>query len=188
MGKFFFYLILFAIGPLLLRADGAQLKTDYSLRSETIVEAYIATDSRRCSSKFGIFHHCNFAYSADGERQDFDYNFFAFGAPDIVRIQKGANSGQLTTTVGQDYFWHRAVTVGLGLLLSGFMVLALLSPIFLGRDEDEDFGSTIPRDWHGGSPNVGRAGHGPAPASPQAYAPRTGFGQAKPQGFGRRTQ
>lgn len=177
MGKVLFYLLFLVFGPLLFWLEGDQLKTDYSLRSETIVNANIPTTFRYCRSKVFIWHSCSFDYIVAGENQEFNYQFFALGAPDTVFIQKGVESGRLTTTVGQDYFWHRAVTILIGFAVSGFTLLAMVAPLLFRREEeDDDFGNSIPSNWK-------QAQQQPHTLNPQT---RNGFGQAKPQGFGRR--
>lgn len=120
-------------------------------------------------------------YRLDGESEEFDYTFLALRSPDTVVIQKGQQSGHLTTTVGQDFFWNRVVTVAIGFLISGFTFYAMISPLLFGRDdEDDDFGNPIPAQWRQSDPSRQADGYEP-------YASRAhNFGQQSPQGFGRR--
>ena len=176
MGRIFFHFIILALGPLMIYFDGAQLKTDYLVRSDDIIETYIPTTDRECRSTFMIFHQCGFTYYWEGEEKSMDYMFFAFGAPDTVRLQIGSQSGELTSTVGQEYFWNRAITMLFGLLLSGFMLLSMFSAIGNLRSRPEE-----------DLPDYARNHPGYPQHEPDSYNPvQSGFGRRGTDGFGKR--
>lgn len=168
MYKLLMYVCFILFGPVILFYEGASIKSDFSLRSEPLVPALIQTTDRECGSTFFIFHQCSMKYEVNGVEQKTNYKMFAFGAPKTVILLKGAESGTVTSTVGQDYLWNRVFTVIFGLLMSSFVAIAALSSLTgSGRNRP------APAAPHRAPQNRG----------PQAYTPHAqGFGQR--QGFG----
>jgi len=149
--------------------DGAALKTDFSMKSETLIQAPIPTSNRKCTSSAFLFHQCGFKYEFNGVEESMDYMMLAFGAPKTVHLMMGVESGRLTSTVGQDYIWHRLITMIICLFLSGFAALAGVSA-FKQMGREQSVGAS--------AVHQGRT---------QAYVPNGGVADPTPQGFGQRT-
>ena len=113
------------IGPWAAFSDGAIL-SDFSLRNEPQELALINTSDRKCSSTVKLFHQCGFKYEFNGETVKQNYAMFAFGAPKTVLLLRGTETGRITSTVGQEYFWNRVFTITFLLFISAFTLLILL--------------------------------------------------------------
>ncbi|WP_299470690.1 hypothetical protein [uncultured Roseibium sp.] len=114
-------IFIFAVGPGLFLMDGSIIK-DFKLRSETLSYANIPTSERRCRTRVLVFQSCNYKYVHEQQEHKQSYIFFALGAPETVVLLRGNASGELTSSVGQDYFWNRILTI---FLCMGIVVWAI---------------------------------------------------------------
>jgi len=121
-------LIFILMGPYFLMSDKS-LRSDFAMRSEITTLALIQTTDRECTSSLGVFHQCSFKYEQNGVEQKQKYNMFAFGAPEQLFMLQGRNSGQLTTSTGQEYLWNRIFTVIFGMLVSLLTLLGLVKKL-----------------------------------------------------------
>ena len=175
-------IFLMGLGPMMFWLDG-DLGSDYGLRSHTLVPANIATSDRRCRSTFFLLNQCSFKYQLDGERHSKNYVIFSFGAPDTVRLLKSAETGELTSTVGQEYFWNRIIAVLFFNGISLFVAIAVFASIVGGRRSAQP--TAMPQRAAAPAAPAGiPSGHGA-----QAFAanrPQASFGQRNGGGFGQR--
>lgn len=131
-----FVILLIAFGPILVLSDGA-ISKDFSLRSEKLEIANVQTTKRTCRSTIRLFHQCSYDYELNGEELSQDYKMFAFGAPKTVVLLSGTQTGQITSTVGQEYFWNRVLTMAFGLILSGLTLLLVIASMFSSKNRPQ---------------------------------------------------
>ncbi|MCP5080277.1 MAG: hypothetical protein GY948_01115 [Alphaproteobacteria bacterium] len=181
MKAFLIAVFLMGLGPLMFWLDG-DLASDYGMRGQTLVPANIATSDRRCKSTFFILNQCSFKYQLDGEKHSKNYVIFSLGAPDTVRLLKSTETGELTSTVGQEYFWNRIIAILFFNGISLFVAIAVFASMFGGRTSAQT--SPQPQRAAPAAPAGMPAGHGA-----QAFAangPQASFGRRNGGGFGQR--
>ena len=136
MKAFLIAIFLMGIGPLMFWIDG-DLASDFGMRGQTLVPANIATSDRRCKSTFFILNQCSFKYELAGEKHSKNYVIFSLGAPDTVRLLKSTETGELTSTVGQEYFWNRIIAILFFNGISLFVAIAFFASLLGGRSSSQ---------------------------------------------------
>lgn len=155
--------LLIAIGPLLFISDGA-IKQDYDLRRHSLEPVKISTSLNTCRTKAQILQRCRYAYIDENNKHIvYRYILLSFEKPQKVEYLQSAQTGQITTNVGQDYFWNRILVI----VLFSIMGLMALFPQVANY-----FSFEIKR---------------PAPIPPQPRRPNPPIRNSSGQGFGRRT-
>lgn len=104
----------FALGPLLIYSDGG-IKTDLQLRAETLVPIEDKTSLGVCRSRVKYYHYCRHHVMTDTDDVIFRYRFLAAERDSIRDIQylRSSETGEVTTSLGQKYLWHRIVFIAL---------------------------------------------------------------------------
>ena len=166
MKKIIITFLFLAIGPYLAWSNADEIARDFSMRGETLLYANIPTTDRECRSTLFLFHQCGFKYEDQGVSKRSDMQFFAFGAPDLVFLQRGAQSGGLTSTVAQEYFWNRIFTIVFTMFLSLMTLRAIISGAT--RSDADRIADT------GAIQTVRETNYGAAPVGSVASANQTG--------------
>ncbi|MEM7429628.1 MAG: hypothetical protein AAF441_26445 [Pseudomonadota bacterium] len=163
-----FIIALLAIGPLSIWMND-DLVSDYELRGHTLVPAGISTTDRKCTGMPFLIYHCRFKFSAGGESQSKNYLLFAFGSPKTVYLMKSQQTGALTSSAGQEYFWNRVVAIVLSSAISILSALVLLLGVIGGGRQGRAAPATPqPRPAPGGHQLPGY----PAPAARSTFGQR----------------
>ena len=129
-------IFLMVLGPAMFWLD-SDLASDFGMRGQTLVPANIATSDRRCRSTFFILNQCSFKYEHNGEQHGKNYVIFSLGAPETVSLLQSTETGELTSTVGQEYFWNRIVALLFFNGISLFVAIASFASLLGGRSSGQ---------------------------------------------------
>ncbi len=129
MRAIFFILAMLAIGPLSIWLND-DLVSDFQLRNQTLTDAGIVTSDRRCTGLPVLFYRCGFKFELGGEIHTKNYLLFAFGSPTTINLLKNQETGVLTSSTGQEYFWNRVIVIFMFCAISFLTALSVLTAMF----------------------------------------------------------